>query len=118
MRPVIDPRSGDIEDDASSTKRRSLLSLAGTLLSEISLPKLVMAWMLMLVGSVPVARAIAAHRLGLDRQDLGNDRVSVSPDSGRRPAVCCSRSAGFAGKAAVASRRAQLLVVELPRRRA
>ena len=29
MRPIIDPRNGDIEDDASSTKRRSLLSLAG-----------------------------------------------------------------------------------------
>ena len=50
MKPIIDPRRGDIEDDASSTKRRSLLSLAGTLLSEISLPKLVMAWMLMLIG--------------------------------------------------------------------
>jgi hypothetical protein len=50
MRPVIDPRRGDVEDDASSTKRRSLLSLAGTLISEVSLPKLVAAWMLMLVA--------------------------------------------------------------------
>jgi hypothetical protein len=50
MKPIIDPRRGDIEDDASSTKSRSLLSLAGTLLSEISLPKLAMAWMLMLIG--------------------------------------------------------------------
>jgi 3',5'-cyclic AMP phosphodiesterase CpdA len=49
MRPVIDPRSGDAEDDSSSTKRRSLLSLAGSLLGEISLPKLVVAWMLLLV---------------------------------------------------------------------
>ena len=40
VRPIIDPRRGDIEDDASSTKRRSLLSLAGSLLAEISLPKL------------------------------------------------------------------------------
>src|SRR5437868_12103845 len=49
MKPVIDPRAGDVEDDASSTKSRSLLALAGTLLSEISLPKLLAAWMLMLV---------------------------------------------------------------------
>jgi predicted MPP superfamily phosphohydrolase len=50
MEPVIDPRQGDIEDDASSTKSRSLLSLAGSLISEISLPKLITAWMLMLVA--------------------------------------------------------------------
>src|ERR1700675_863278 len=50
MNPVIDPRGGDVEDDASSTKRRSLLSLAGSLLSEVSLPKLVLAWLLLLVA--------------------------------------------------------------------
>jgi 3',5'-cyclic AMP phosphodiesterase CpdA len=44
MKPVIDPRGGDVEDDASSTKRRSLLSLAGSLLAEISLPKLILSW--------------------------------------------------------------------------
>src|SRR5262245_6338250 len=49
MKPLIDPRRGDLEDDASSTKRRSLLALAGSLLSEISLPKLALAWMLLLV---------------------------------------------------------------------
>jgi hypothetical protein len=49
MQPILDPRAGDVEDDASSTKRRSLLSLAGTLLGEISFPKLVIAWM-MLIG--------------------------------------------------------------------
>ena len=43
MNPVIDPRGGDAEDDASSTKRRSLLSLAGSLLAEISLPKLILS---------------------------------------------------------------------------
>ena len=47
--PVIDPRRGDIEDDASSTKRRSMLSLAGSLLVEISLPKLIFAWAVLLV---------------------------------------------------------------------
>jgi hypothetical protein len=49
MEPIIDPRNGDFEDDASSTKQRSLLSLAGSLLAEISLPKLALAWFLMLV---------------------------------------------------------------------
>src|SRR5450631_3013883 len=48
MKPIIDPRDGDIEDDASSTKRRSLFSLAGSLLAEISLPKLVVAWLLLI----------------------------------------------------------------------
>lgn len=49
MEPIIDPRRGDFEDDASSTKRRSLFSLAGSLLVEISLPKLALAWFLMLI---------------------------------------------------------------------
>jgi Calcineurin-like phosphoesterase len=49
MRLEIDPRRGDIEDDASSSKRRSMLSLAGSLLVEISLPKLLVAWTLLLV---------------------------------------------------------------------
>ena len=46
---VIDPRGGDVEDDASSTKRRSLLSLAGSLLAEISLPKLILSWTMLFV---------------------------------------------------------------------
>ena len=45
----VDPRRGDIEDDASSTKRRSMLSLFGSMLVEISLPKLLVAWALLLV---------------------------------------------------------------------
>lgn len=49
MSPVIDPRRGDIEDDASSTKRRSMLSLAGSLLAEISFPKLVLSWIMLFV---------------------------------------------------------------------
>src|SRR6185437_13064481 len=44
-----DPRRGDIEDDASSTKRRSMLSLFGSMLVEISFPKLILAWALLLV---------------------------------------------------------------------
>jgi hypothetical protein len=49
MTLLIDPRLGDVEDDASSTKRRSLLAIAGSLLAEISLPKLVLAWLLLMV---------------------------------------------------------------------
>ena len=64
MRPAIDPRRGDIEDDASSSKRRSLLSLAGSLLAEISLPKLAVAFTLLIVipswalGIAPIVAAI------------------------------------------------------------
>jgi predicted MPP superfamily phosphohydrolase len=69
MEPLIDPRRGDIEDDASSPKNRSLLSLAGSLISEISLPKLFTAWMLMLVvpclvlGLTPLIASAWAARL-------------------------------------------------------
>ena len=49
MSPFIDPRRGDVEDDASSTKRRSLLSLAGSLLAEISFPKLILSWIILFV---------------------------------------------------------------------
>jgi hypothetical protein len=62
--PTIDPRRGDIEDDASSPKRRSMLSLAGSLLVEISLPKLVVAWLLLIVfpglmlGLAPIVASI------------------------------------------------------------
>src|SRR5437868_11731070 len=58
---MIDPRRGDFEDDASSTRRNTLISLAGNLLAEISLPKLALAWLLMLIlpsillGLVPLA---------------------------------------------------------------
>jgi len=47
--PLVDPRWGDAGDDAASTKQRSLLSIAGSLLVEISLPKLLFAWTLQLL---------------------------------------------------------------------
>ena len=47
MNPLLDPRKGDVEDDASSTKSRTLLALAGSLLVEISFPKLAAAWLLL-----------------------------------------------------------------------
>jgi predicted MPP superfamily phosphohydrolase len=47
--PLVDPRQGDVEDDASSTIQRSFLAIAGSLLTEISLPKLLFAWTLSIV---------------------------------------------------------------------
>jgi predicted MPP superfamily phosphohydrolase len=40
---LFDPRRGDAEDDGSSPKQRSLLAIAGSLLAEISPPKLILA---------------------------------------------------------------------------
>jgi predicted MPP superfamily phosphohydrolase len=60
MRPLIEPRAGDAEDDACSTKKRSLFAIAGTLLGEINLPKLAIAWTLLallpgvLLGAAPL----------------------------------------------------------------
>jgi hypothetical protein len=69
MRPIVDPRRGDIEDDASSTKQRSLFSLAGSLLAEISLPKLIVSWVILVVipalllGLAPVVAVSWAGKL-------------------------------------------------------
>jgi hypothetical protein len=69
LRPDIDPRRGDIEDDASSTKRRSLLSLAGSLLAEISLPKLAVTWLLLIaapalmLGVAPILASVWLSKL-------------------------------------------------------
>jgi len=49
MKPLVDPRDGDIEDDASSTKSNSLLTMAGSLLGEISLAKLFVAWLILFI---------------------------------------------------------------------
>jgi predicted MPP superfamily phosphohydrolase len=57
---LIDPRHGDVEDDASSPGERSLLAITGSLLVEISLPKLLFAWTIslllpaVLLGVVPL----------------------------------------------------------------
>src|SRR6202022_3982094 len=53
MKPIIDPRRGDLEDDASSPKRRSLLSLAGSLVSEITFsPPIASAWVRKISGKI------------------------------------------------------------------
>jgi hypothetical protein len=47
--PLVDPRYGDIENDFASPDQRSLLAIAGRLLAEISLPKLMFAWVMSLL---------------------------------------------------------------------
>jgi Calcineurin-like phosphoesterase len=71
--PLVDPRCGDIEDDAASPGQRSLLAIAGSLLVEISLPKLLFAWTVtllfpaLLLGFTPLVATAwlssASHRL-------------------------------------------------------
>src|SRR6476619_5231704 len=62
--PLVDPRDGDIEADASSTESRSLLAIAGNLLVEVSLPKFVLAFLLLVVlpalllGITPVLASV------------------------------------------------------------
>lgn len=78
--PLVDPRDGDIEDDASSTQQRSFLAIAGSLLAEVSLPKLLLAWTVaillpaILLGLVPlIATAWFAKAAGklTGLRDLG-----------------------------------------------
>jgi predicted MPP superfamily phosphohydrolase len=49
LAPLVDPRWGDAGSDTSSPEQRSLLSIAGTLLVEVSLPKLLLAWTVLLL---------------------------------------------------------------------
>jgi predicted MPP superfamily phosphohydrolase len=73
---LINPRDGDIEDDAASPGQRSLLAIAGSLLVEISLPKLLFAWTVtllfpaLLLGFTPLVAtawisSASAHLLAL-----------------------------------------------------
>ncbi|HVX75682.1 MAG TPA: metallophosphoesterase [Bradyrhizobium sp.] len=74
--PLADPRRGDVEDDAASPGQRSLLAIAGSLLVEVSLPKLLFAWTISLVlpaillGLTPLAAtawlaSVSEHILAL-----------------------------------------------------
>ncbi len=77
--PLLDPRNGDIEDDASSPRRHSLLGLAGTLLAEISLPKLVLTWLLLvglpglLLGAAPLIVTLWATTVSSHAADILDD---------------------------------------------
>jgi len=76
MWPLIDPRNGDFESDASSSKSRSLWSLAGGMLAEVSLPKLIIAWFVLLglpallLGSMPIVASIWINATTLTVADL------------------------------------------------
>jgi 3',5'-cyclic AMP phosphodiesterase CpdA len=48
--PILDPRLGDFESDHSAPKQRSLLAIAGSLVGEISLPKLAVIWTLQILA--------------------------------------------------------------------
>jgi len=82
MKPIIDPRRGDVEDDASSTKSRSLLSLAGSLLAEISLPKLALSWTMLfvvpglLLGLTPL---VASAWVGMVSRKITSPLLGVWP---------------------------------------
>jgi hypothetical protein len=58
----LDPRAGDLEDDASSTTRHTLLGHASRMLVEISLPKLALA--VLLLVALPALLLGAAPKLG------------------------------------------------------
>jgi len=49
VRHLIDPRKGDVEDDAASPRDRSLLIMAGAMLVEINFLKLALAIILMII---------------------------------------------------------------------
>jgi hypothetical protein len=48
--PLIDPRLGDFENDHAAPKQRSLLAIAGSLLSEISLTKLAVTCVILILA--------------------------------------------------------------------
>jgi hypothetical protein len=68
--PIFDWRQGDVEDDTASTKKRSLLAIAGSPLVEISLPKLLFAWTVSLLlpdsweGDIPSDRLVLPEGTG------------------------------------------------------
>ena len=82
MSPVIDPRLGDVEDDASSTKARSMISLLGTLLSEVSFLRLVWSFTVLfifpglLLGLTPL---IASAWVGMVSRKIFSPLLGIWP---------------------------------------
>lgn len=74
---LFDPRRGDAEDGASSPKLRSLLAIAGSLLVEIRLPKLVFArtvsilLLAVLLGSAPLVAMLKVSPTVAELTELG-----------------------------------------------
>ena len=108
--PLVDPRNGDIETDASSTESRSLLALAGNLLAEVSLPKMAAALLLLvvvpavLVGLAPLLATIWIGKL--------SSIPSASVLGAGMFIAILAAVAWFGGRSFFRDRRAQLLGVE------
>ncbi|HWJ73193.1 MAG TPA: metallophosphoesterase [Kaistia sp.] len=98
MSPILDPRRGDIEDDASSTKRRTLTSLAGSLIAEISLPKLLAAWIslvalpVIVLGLGPLMVSIWVSAASTSAERLFNGLIPLAI------AVALGAAAWFGGR--------------------
>ena len=114
---LIDPRHGDIEDDAASPGQRSLLAIAGSLLVEISLPKLLFAWTVLLLlpavllGLAPLLASAWFSKLSDTACRTDRDRHGARFDRDRRAGM--DRMA-----AAVSDCRDQFLVAQRARRAA
>ena len=87
--PLIDPRFGDAEDDAASTKQRSLFAIAGSLLAEISVTKLLLAWTVsivlpgILLGLVPLLAtawfaSVSTKIASLTELGTGSERIGTN----------------------------------------
>src|SRR5258708_11428757 len=83
--PLVDPRQGDVEDDAASPGQRSLLAIAGSLLVEISLPKLLFAWTVtLLLPAVLLGLTPLVATAGLATVSW---RILAGKGSGARPGI-------------------------------
>ena len=103
-KPILDPRDGDAEDDASSPKQKSLLAIAGSLLAEISLTKLLLAW----IASIGLPAAILGLAPLIATAWVGSVFVRVLELYGIGPHLCfwlSSPQVGSAGALCFASRR-------------
>ena len=91
MPMIIEPRNGDAEDDASSTKKHSLIAIAGSLLGEISLPKLALAWLLgallpsLLLGAAPLVATEQQASPVLRDEDGGESHAPAFLKAPRAP---------------------------------
>ncbi len=87
---LVDPRRGDIEDDAASPGQRSLLAIAGSLLVEISLPKLLFAWTVslllpaLLLGVAPLVATAWFSSVSRRVRGTDGDRRDARAGGGHR----------------------------------
>ncbi len=107
--PILDPRDGDAEDDASSPKQKSLMAIAGGLLAEISLTKLLLAWIasiLLPAAILGVAPLVATAWVGdvfirvleLTGIGAGLALLAVSSLDGSAGARCFARPRRISGR--------------------